>query len=343
MATTLGKLPHGDILKRISQSEHFQSGSFQNIEHTEMLAPNSSYWKMAIKYWQKPNSIRPSSPIPSTKINLKELDANKAQYIWFGHSSYLLLAEGKKILVDPVFSGYASPVPFAVQSFEGTDIYLPEDMPDLDILIITHDHYDHLDYETMLKIHPRTKKIIVPLGVSAHLLSWGVPLTKIIELDWFETKEIDSTITVTATPTRHFSGRSVLRNKSLWCSYVLKLGEYKVFIGGDSGYGSVFESIGKKYGPFDLAFLECGQYGDDWPSIHMRPEETALAAANIGAKSFVPVHWGKFILSLHPWNDPIKRVLAASQNIKLNLQVPKIGESFEFTGSGSVDGWWNFQ
>lgn len=343
MATTLGKLPHGDILKRLSQSEHFQSGSFHNLEPTEMLAPNSSYWKMAIKYWQKPNSIRPSSPIPSSKINLNELDATKPQYIWFGHSSYLLLAYGKKILVDPVFSGYASPVPFAVKSFDGTDVYLPEDMPDLDILLITHDHYDHLDYETVIKLHPRTKTIVVPLGVSAHLLSWGVPLQKIVELDWFESKEIVSNLTVTATPTRHFSGRSVLRNKSLWCSYVLKLGEYKVFVGGDSGFGSVFETIGKKYGPFDLAFLECGQYGDDWPSIHMRPEETALAAETIGAKSFVPVHWGKFILSLHPWNDPIKRVLIASQNLKLNLQVPKIGESFAFTGSGSVDGWWNFQ
>ncbi|TGK87526.1 MBL fold metallo-hydrolase [Leptospira noumeaensis] len=343
MASTFGKLPHGEILQRISRSEHFQSGSFKNLEPTEMLAPDSSYFKMAIKYWQKPNSIRPSSPIPSAKIDLKLLDANIPQYIWFGHSSYLLLASGKKILVDPVFSGYASPVPFAVQSFEGTDVYLPEDMPDLDILLITHDHYDHLDYETVIKLHPKTKTIIVPLGVSAHLLSWGVPLSKIVELDWFESKEIVKDLDVTATPTRHFSGRGILRNKSLWCSYVLKIGGYKVFVGGDSGYGSVFESIGKKYGPFDLAFLECGQYGDDWPFIHMRPEETALAAKTIGAKSFVPVHWGKFILSMHPWNDPIKRVLVASKELKLNLQVPKIGENFSFTGSGSVDGWWNFQ
>ncbi|TGL56547.1 MBL fold metallo-hydrolase [Leptospira ognonensis] len=343
MITTLGKLPYGDILKRVSESEHFQSGSFQNLERTEMLAPDSSYWKMAIKYWQKPNSIRPSSPVPSVKINLKELDANKAQYVWFGHSSYLFLAGGKKILVDPVFSGYASPVSFAVQAFEGTDVYLPEDMPELDILLITHDHYDHLDYETVIKLFPKTKTIIVPLGVSAHLLSWGVPIEKIIELDWYETKNITTGLRLTATPTRHFSGRSILRNQSLWCSYVVEIGEYKVFVGGDSGFGSVFESIGKKYGPFDLAFLECGQYGEDWPSIHMRPEETALAAVAIGAKSFVPVHWGKFILSLHPWNDPIIRVLAASKSLKLNLQVPKIGESFAFNGSGSVDGWWNFQ
>lgn len=343
MITTLGKLPFGDILKRVSESEHFQSGSFQNLERTEMLAPNSSYWKMAVKYWQKPNSIRPSSPVPSVKINLKELDANRAQYVWFGHSSYLFLAGGKKILVDPVFSGYASPFPFAVQSFAGTDVYFPEDMPELDILLITHDHYDHLDYETMMKLYPKAKTIIVPLGVSAHLLSWGVPKEKIIELDWFETKHIVPGFKLTATPTRHFSGRSILRNQSLWCSYVVEIGEYKVFVGGDSGFGSVFTSIGKKYGPFDLAFLECGQYGDDWPSIHMRPEETALAAVTIGAKSFVPVHWGKFILSLHPWNDPIKRVLTASQSLKLNLQIPKIGESFDFNGSGSVDGWWNFQ
>jgi L-ascorbate metabolism protein UlaG (beta-lactamase superfamily) len=339
---TLGKNPDGELQKKIEKSDYFNSGSFKNIEYTEMLAPDSSYLKMAAKYFQKTESIRPSAPLPSIKTDLHTLSGDKPSIIWFGHSSYFIQSKGFKILVDPVFCGYASPFPFMVQAFKGSDIYTVEDLPDIDLLIITHDHYDHLDFETITKLKSRVAKIIVPLGVSAHLVEWGVDIAKIIELDWHEQTKITESVSVTACPTRHFSGRSLLRNKTLWCAYVLKLNDYKLFLGGDSGYGRLFNEIGKKYGPFDMAFLECGQYGDDWPSIHMKPEETALAGIDLQAKVMVPVHWGKFVLSMHAWNDPVIRVLGAAKELKLNLQVPKIGALFHHDGSLPDDSWWNF-
>ncbi len=339
---TLGRNPEGELHKRITKSQYYQAGSFRNIEKTEMLAPDSSYVKMAAKYFQKSSAIRPSAILPSSKTDLRTIVGEKPSVVWFGHSSYLIQSNQFKILVDPVFCGYASPFPFMVQAFAGSDVYTVDDFPHIDLLIITHDHYDHLDFETITKLKSKVDKIVVPLGVSSHLVEWGIEQEKIIELDWHEQTNINNSVSVTACPTRHFSGRNLFRNKTLWCAYVLKINGYKLFLGGDSGYGKLFNEIGNKYGPFDMAFLECGQYGDDWPHIHMKPEETALAAIDLNAKVMVPVHWGKFVLSMHAWNDPVIRVLNAAKELKLNLQVPKIGAVFHHDGSLYDDGWWNF-
>jgi L-ascorbate metabolism protein UlaG (beta-lactamase superfamily) len=288
----------------------------------------------------KPSTVHPGKELPYVRTDLKSLPSGKPTIVWFGHSSYLVHTQGLNILVDPVFSGNASPVPFFGKSFTGTDHYAAEDFPPVDLLILTHDHYDHLDYKTILAIHGNVKKIITPLGVGTHLEYWGVDKTKITELDWWEDQSISDTVKITAAPARHFSGRGISRGKSLWVSYVLQIDGYKIFIGGDSGYDHQFNVIGKKFDGFDLAFLECGQYGKGWPLIHMMPEETVRAARNLGAAVLFPVHWAKFVLSIHPWNDPIKRLVIAAKEAGQKITMPMIGQPYVMGEEAQNAAWW---
>ena len=249
--------------------------------------------------------------------------------------------DGFNILVDPVFSGNISPVKFFGKSFSGTDHYKVPDLPFIDLLILTHDHYDHLDYDTISKIHNKVGKIITPLGVDEHLIYWGVDPVKITTLDWWQSKSITDDIEITAAPARHFSGRSFNRDKSLWASFILKIKDFKIFIGGDSGYDDQFKIIGEKYGGFDLAFLECGQYGTDWPQIHMTPEETIKAAKELHTAILIPVHWGKFALAMHSWNEPVKRLFLEA-HLKDQLVVsPLIGQPYILGQEFEQDQWWN--
>ncbi len=288
---TFGKKPSGERLKKIQQSHHYKNGTFKNIEPTEMLLKSASRIKMLKDFLNKSKSVNPSQRLPSVKTNLKDIIAEKPGIVWFGHSSYFIKSKETNILVDPVFSGYASPFSFMVKSFEGSDIYNVHDFPIIDILVITHDHYDHLNYPTIIKLKDKIGKIIAPLGVGAHLEYWGIDADKITELDWWDEKGISADIKFIATPARHFTGRTIKRNETLWTSYVLYMHGYKIFLGGDSGYDKQFKIIGDKHGPFDLAILESGQYGDAWPYIHMLPEETVQAAIDLQAKVLLPVHW----------------------------------------------------
>jgi L-ascorbate metabolism protein UlaG (beta-lactamase superfamily) len=221
-------------------------------------------------------------------------------------------------------------------------IHTPEDFPALDLVIISHDHYDHLDYNTILKLKDKTKLFCVPLGVGAHLSHWNVDATKIREFDWWESDTVAQDIELTATPARHFSGRGFTRNKTLWSSFVLKLYGYSIFIGGDSGYDGAFKAIGEKFGPFDLAMLECGQYDRQWPEIHMMPEETVQASIDLRAKAFLPVHWGKFTLALHPWKDPIERAVRQAKATNVNITTPIIGQPFALNEELPNTLWWDF-
>jgi L-ascorbate metabolism protein UlaG (beta-lactamase superfamily) len=272
---------------------------------------------------------------------LKSLSPDKPTLIWFGHSSYLISVGGKKILADPVFSERASPVQYAgSKNYPGTEIYKAEDFPELDVIIISHDHYDHLDYNTILKLNGRTKFFCVPLGVGEHLEHWGVDKSKIREYDWWEGETLLPGINVTATPARHFSGRGFSRNKTLWASFVVKVDNYTIFVGGDSGFDQSFKNIGEKFGPFDIAMLECGQYDKQWPFIHMAPEETVQAGIDLKAKVFLPVHWAKFTLALHPWKEPIRRAVKHAELLNMAITTPKIGEPMVLTESLPVTRWW---
>lgn len=324
-----GKTPSGNRLSRIQQSPYYRNGSFQNLEHTPVMREGASYPKLMRNFFNKPDDVTPKQAVPSVCTDLKNL-GDDLQIIWFGHSSYLVYFRGINILVDPVFSGHASPVKFFGKAFPGADVYSADDMPNIDMLILTHDHYDHLDYETILRLKEKTAHVYAALGVGAHLEFWGYKPDMITELDWNEGEKISDEISITAVPARHFSGRLFTRGKTLWTAFVLEIFGRKLFLGGDSGYGTHFKTIGEEFGPFDAALLECGQYGDDWPYIHMKPEETVQAAVDLGAKKFIPVHWGKFALAMHPWDEPVKRVIKEADEKGMPVLVPKIGKPIRF-------------
>jgi L-ascorbate metabolism protein UlaG (beta-lactamase superfamily) len=318
----------GSELEKIRKSSHYLNGSFHNLRFTPMMSEEHSYLDVTRAYLQGGTQKVPKSSLPTVKTNLKQLDPNKSAILWFGHSSYLILAGGLTILVDPVFCNSIGPVPAVSRSFPGTSIYKPSDFPRLDAIIITHDHFDHLDFSTINALKEQTRFFYTALGVGAHLKAWGIPSHKIMELDWWENIIIHEHSVLTAAPARHFSGRSLRRNKTLWASFILEIDGLKLYLGGDSGYDTHFKEIGDQLGPFDLAILECGQYSEYWPFIHMMPEETAQASLDLKAKVCMPVHWGKFSLSLHNWKEPVARLVDSAQELDVKLAVPKIGEVY---------------
>jgi L-ascorbate metabolism protein UlaG (beta-lactamase superfamily) len=245
-------------------------------------------------------------------------------------------------LVDPVFSGNASPVSFFGKNFKGSNEYKISDFPAIDMVIITHDHYDHMDYKTILELKNKTKHFYTSLGVGAHLNLWGIDNSAITEFDWWDSIQVTDKIFLTAAPGRHFSGRKFKRNQSLWASYILQTPTEKIFLGGDSGFDTHFKEIGQKYGPFDLALLECGQYNKMWGYIHMMPDEVVQAAIDLKTKVLMPVHWSKFTLALHPWNEPIKKVSIKAKEMKMPITTPLIGEVVTVNQHYPDSIWWEF-
>ena len=247
---------------------------------------------------------------------------------------------GKTILVDPVFSGNASPLRFTTRSFPGTDVYGVDDLPFIDYLFLTHDHWDHLDYRTIVRLEKKVNKVITGLGVGAHLRRWGYDASIIAEMDWNSQTKLDSGFSVNSVTARHFSGRGLKRNGTIWSSFILNSPDKKIFIGGDSGYDLHFAATGHQFGPFDLAILENGQYNESWKYIHMFPEEAVQAAIDLKAAKLLPVHWGKFTLSLHPWDEPIIRIKKEAANKNLNLLHPIIGEPVDLDANPVFQSWW---
>lgn len=336
-----GRASTGARLHAIRHSPNFREGQFQNQHHTPSLTEGASYTGVMKQFFFGPKKRnRPGVPLPSKKTSLFELDDHENVLVWFGHSSYFMQLDGKKILVDPVFSGNASPFSFTTKSFRGTDVYTVDDMPDIDLLFLSHDHYDHLDYRTIRPLRKKVKKIITGLGTGAHLEAWGYAPSILVEKDWNEEILLGDGFRVNTVPARHFSGRKFKRNGSLWTSFVLTTPSKKIFIGGDSGYDTHFREIGKQYGPFDLAILENGQYNKNWKYIHMMPEEVVQAAQDLDAHYLLPVHWAKFSLSLHEWDEPIKRVVAEAEKNEVRVLHPMIGEKVELDKENHFTEWW---
>jgi len=308
---------------------------------TPQLAEGVSYWKViSVFFFRKKERPVPPAVLPSVRTDLKTLPPEKDCLIWFGHSPYYFQLAGRRYLVDPVMSGYASPFSFTTRSFPGTDPYTPEDLPLIDYLILTHDHYDHLDYKTLRKLRPKASAIITGLGVGSHLQRWGYEPGRIREMDWFESCAPEEKIKLHCLPARHFSGRGFRRNGTLWSSFSLEAGNRKIYIGGDSGYGPHFSDIGARYGPFDLAILENGQYNAYWKYIHMMPEEVVAAARDLKATTLFPVHWSKFNLSLHAWDEPIERVVNAAKEA-VPLIHPMIGQPVDLWQHEVTTEWWH--
>jgi L-ascorbate metabolism protein UlaG (beta-lactamase superfamily) len=337
---TFGSNPSGENLQKIVASANYRNGIFQNLAATRTLIEGGSFLKITWRFLNKPKNTAPPAILPSIKTELKSVAIDKPFIIWFGHSSYFIRVNGKNVLVDPVFSGYAAPFSFTTKSFKGTDVYSIDDFPDIDLLILTHDHYDHLDYNSLLKLKSKIKAVSTSLGVGSHLLYWGFDKSIITEFDWWDSKQVADNIQLTAAPARHFSGRSFTRSKTLWSSYILRSGQYNFYIGSDSGYGNHFKEIGEKYGPFDIVMLEAGQYNSDWPDIHMMPEDTVQAAVDLKAKVLMPVHWGKFSLAFHPWDEPVKRIIAKAKELNVKVTTPLIGEPVILDQSYPDKQWW---
>jgi L-ascorbate metabolism protein UlaG (beta-lactamase superfamily) len=338
-----GRLPKGLRLEKIHQLANYRDGALQNQSITLMQPEGVSFFKVlkAFFFEKHPNKA-PDQALTFITPNLNGSPKSVApEIIWFGHSSYLIKVEGLRILIDPVFSKTPSPFSFiGSKAFLGTDVVKAEEFKNIDILLITHDHYDHLDYSSILKIAPQVKTIVTSLGVGEHLEKWGIKADKINELCWNESIILFSSLKLTAVPARHFTGRKFKRNQTLWSAFVLKTKNYQLFLGGDSGYDTHFAKIGEEFGPFDLALLECGQYNAYWPYIHMFPEETVQAAIDLKAKVLMPVHWGKFSLAMHSWNEPVKRVVLAAAAKQLPLVTPKLGETIIVNEYLPTENWW---
>jgi len=337
-----GRTPSGARLERIKQSPHYADGAFQNLSPTPALAEGKTFagvlWEFLFSSRER---VKPLDSIPSVKTDLLDLPAGENVLVWFGHSSYFMKIDGKTFLVDPVLSGAASPLSFTTRSFKGSDVYTPEDFPQIDYLFISHDHWDHLDYETVMALKPKIGTIVTGLGTGEHLERWGFDPAMIREEDWNTEIRLDSGFTVYTTPARHFSGRGFRRNRALWTSFALHTPGMRLYIGGDSGYDTHFAEIGRKYGPFDLAILENGQYDENWKYIHMMPEQVVQAAADLHAAILFPVHSSKFALGNHAWDDPLKRVTAAAREKGQKLITPRIGEKVSLGDSTQLFAeWW---
>lgn len=342
--STFGTIPEGEGLKKIEQSRQYNRDA-QSFEMPGSIPDPAAQTDMGLKsiwdfFFKKGNRF-PAQPLPVIVPDMDDFvsPSTTAKIIWFGHSSLLVRMSGKNILIDPVFSSNASPVPFTVKRFQKPPLPL-SGLPPIDIILISHDHYDHLDMKTIQFFKSKSTRFVVPLGVGTHLKKWGISDERITELDWWE-KTVENKIECIAAPAKHFSGRGLFdRNKTLWASWIIRDGNQTLYYSGDSGYGPHFEAIGEKYGPFDLAFIECGQYNKNWRHVHMMPEESAKAYFDLKAKGLFPIHWGAFVLSMHTWHDPADRISIQAETRSINLVTPRLGEIFFLDGMWTTGTWW---
>ena len=322
-----GGNPNEESLAKMKLSPNYKNKTFQNLEHT---LQNTGFKLSTIpKFFMKGKNLTPEVKLPQIKLAKSYFDNEPQQprITWFGHSTLFVEMEGMNIFIDPMLGEVPAPHPLLGNARFNKELPISiENLPEIDLVLISHDHYDHLDYSSIQQLHSKVKQFYVPLGIKAHLTDWGVDASKIIEFDWWESNILNGIEFVSA-PARHFSGRGFTRNNTLWCSWVIKSENNAIFFSGDSGYGKHFKEIGDKYGPFDFAMMECGQYNEQWAQIHMTPEETIQASIDVQTKLMMPIHWGAFKLALHTWNDPIVRANKKAKKLNVNIAIPKIGEA----------------
>ncbi|MDR0389687.1 MAG: MBL fold metallo-hydrolase [Spirochaetaceae bacterium] len=323
---SFGRTPRGERLERIKNSPNYHDGRFQNLSPPSPALPGAPKRPGFFGFlFRSREGLRPRTALPTVKTDLRGFDRDEDVLVWLGHSSCFIQTDGMRIVIDPVLVKGA-PVYFANKFFKGTGIYKPDDLPDIDYLLITHDHWDHLDYDTVKQIRDRVGKVICALGVGEHLEYWGLSKDRIIELDWNESAHLEGGFTVHCLPARHFSGRGLFsRNTTLWASFMLQTPERNIFISGDGGYDSHFAEIGRRF-EIDLALLENGQYNPAWHNSHLLPDEVVRAARDLRAKKLLTVHNSKFTLSTHPWEEPLVNISQADEEESLNLVTPMIGE-----------------
>lgn len=319
-----GALPEGQDLARILRSVHQVGGVFRNLEPAPVLKQDGNFVTALVRWlFLKRDRPYPAKPLPYDRADMRSI--REDSLVWLGHSSFFLRMAGKNILIDPVFSTYGSPVFFSNRAFAGTTFLGAEDMPAIDLLLITHDHWDHLDYPTIMALKDRIGHVVCALGTGAHFYRWGFERSRVIERDWDESVRFGD-LTIHIITSRHFSGRSISNHdRAEWCGFVLESADFRLLHSGDGGYGSHFRTIGERFGGVDLAIMDSGQYNANWPTVHMFPHEAAQAAEDVRARCFMPAHIGRFSLSQHSWDEPFRLSVQCAVERNLPLFTPLMG------------------
>ena len=350
--TQFGENPSGDHLEEMKKSPNYdvEINRFRNrIENMwEQMGERDSFWdnprkRISNNYFFNSAETVPENKLPEVKPpNIKEFikSTESIKFIWFGHSTLLVNIKNTIILIDPVFSKAASPVSFLVKRFQPPVLEL-KDLPRIDYVLISHDHYDHLDMETVIFFKEKDVKFIAPLGVTSHLKSWDIDRSKLFEADWWGTLKFEG-ITFICTPAQHFSGRLATFSgfKTLWASWIVKTESNSFYFSGDSGYDIHYKEIGDKYGPFELVFMDSGQYNERWREVHNMPYEAAQAVLDLKGKAMVPIHWGMFNLAIHDWYEPVEESEKYAEKFGIKLMTPKLGQLVSMERQNVFEKWW---
>ncbi|GAA4832893.1 MBL fold metallo-hydrolase [Algivirga pacifica] len=336
-----GKITKND-LERYQRSSNWKKGQFENLIETKMDINLGTMPGLIMRNMRDKRNRTPQDPLAILPLDRKRFqeDIDRPKFIWYGHSVLLLQVKGKNILIDPMFGPNAAPIaPFPSKRFSENTLDIIDRLPPIDLVLQTHDHYDHLDLDSITKLKNKVDHWWVAMGVERHLVRWEVKKEGIKEFDWWDTDSFQE-LEITFTPSRHFSGRGLKdRAKSLWGGWVIKSEEHSIYWSGDGGYGPHFKEVGERLGPFDWGFMECGQYDKLWQAIHLMPEESIWAAQDAKVDVAIPVHWAGFRLALHPWKEPVKRFVMEAESKGVNVAMPRLGEMVKM-GEVPTFRWW---
>ncbi len=341
--TQFGGSIRRDDLDKFKHSPQWNGKIFENPELTKVDVGITTLPGLIKKNLTNRKVRSPEKPLPIIPFSAEAYLSNPddISFIWYGHSAVLFNIHGTKIFVDPMMGPDCAPIaPMDSPRYSENTLDILDELPEIDIVCYTHDHYDHIDLDSVNRLKGKVKQWLVGLGVSRHLEKWGIPKENIQEFDWWDSIEIGEQ-KITFTQSRHFSGRGLIdRMKSLWGGWIIESRDKKVYWSGDGGYGKHFKTVQEKFQRFDLAFIECGQYNKLWHKIHLHPEESVQAAIDVQAEISVPVHWGGFALALHPWKEPIERFTKEAKRVNLKYCTPLLGEYIELGKLVQGDAWW---